>query len=291
MAKQTPTRASKQRAAETAERLIPIDWATIDELFAKAGLEWLPEPTVDGKHAYLTAQLDRRPLGKVLAVDAFAENVPSQPQDDLSWAPNTVRLFISHSAAEREAAGDLKRILAPLRVDGFVAHDSIEFDREWRDVIVGHLGSCHALLALVSDHFSSSEWCDQEVGWALGRGVPVMSINAGSPPYGFIGPRQALPFKGDYADVARKVLARLLELPSTARLATEALVSALELASGYDAASGIIALLDSATGWDSRLIGRMERAPKHNDQVRNADWGRAVPRIQAIAKRAAAASG
>lgn len=151
---------------------------------------------------------------------------------------------------QRDLAGRLKKELERYFIDGFVAHDSIEFGLNWPDVIKEHLRSCHALLAVVSPEFSASHWCDQEVGWVLGRGVPVMSISAGCPPYGFFGLWQALPFRGDHDDVSRRIFERASERPETGRLVTSALVTALEKVRNYDEAKRIVNLLVSASLWD-----------------------------------------
>ena len=44
----------------------------------------------------------------------------------------------------------------------------------------------------MTDGFHNSQWTDQEVGVAFGRGVPIISVNLGCTPYGFIGKFQAL---------------------------------------------------------------------------------------------------
>ncbi|MGY2982675.1 hypothetical protein ACVI1K_000022 [Bradyrhizobium sp. USDA 4508] len=40
--------------------------------------------------------------------------------------------------------------------------------------------------------FHESNWTDQEIGFALGRGVMVVAVNLGRNPYGFIGDMHAL---------------------------------------------------------------------------------------------------
>jgi TIR domain len=71
-------------------------------------------------------------------------------------------------------------------VDAFVAHDTIEPTRPWQDVIESALATCHALAALVTTDFKESNWCDQEVGFAVGRGILIISVRIGHDPYGFI---------------------------------------------------------------------------------------------------------
>ena len=54
-------------------------------------------------------------------------------------------------------------------------------------------------MALLTKEFHESDWTDQEVGYALGRGVPVVPVKRGRDPYGFIGKFQALSCRWDDA--------------------------------------------------------------------------------------------
>jgi hypothetical protein len=90
--------------------------------------------------------------------------------------------------------------LLSLGFDAFVAHEDIEPSRQWREAIEEALATCHALVAYVTPDFRESNWCSQEVGWALGRGVAVLPVRAGADPYGFFGAIQAVN-EGGRADV------------------------------------------------------------------------------------------
>ena len=81
--------------------------------------------------------------------------------------------------------------LRQIGIDGFVAHVSIEPDAEWQEEIEHALLSCDVLVGLLHPGFSASYWTQQEVGWALGRGIPVQMIRLGEDPVGFRAKRQA----------------------------------------------------------------------------------------------------
>jgi hypothetical protein len=49
-----------------------------------------------------------------------------------------------------------------------------------------------AFVAVMTERFHVSDWTDQEVGFALARGVPVIALRLGRDPYGFLGKFQAL---------------------------------------------------------------------------------------------------
>lgn len=45
----------------------------------------------------------------------------------------------------------------------------------------------------MTNDFVTSRWCDQEVGWALGRGLIVIPVRLTRDPHGFMGGIQAVP--------------------------------------------------------------------------------------------------
>lgn len=117
------------------------------------------------------------------------------------WKPSTIRLFISHRDADKKVAHDLASALEKFAVSSFVAHDAIEPDEDWQREIERGLQSMDAMLALITDTFFSSPWTNQEIGFALGRNVPVISLKVGTvDPAGFIRNRQAI--KGTGLSVA-----------------------------------------------------------------------------------------
>lgn len=122
-------------------------------------------------------------------------NIPIA-DDESMWKYNYYRLFISHLAKDKIRASYIKKILSPYGIDCFVAHEDISPSREWQTVIENALSSTDALCAILSPNFSKSPWCDQEVGFALGRRKLVIPISCGAIPYGFIGKWQAIKTDG-----------------------------------------------------------------------------------------------
>ena len=78
-------------------------------------------------------------------------------------------------------------------MDGFVAHEDIEPTQQWHQEIENALRSMHVLVAVITEGFVSSKWTDQEVGFALGRGVLVIPVRYGADPYGLVGKYQGVP--------------------------------------------------------------------------------------------------
>lgn len=73
-----------------------------------------------------------------------------------------------------------------------------------------------ALAAILMPGFKESSWTDQEVGFAVGRGVLIIPIIRGLDPYGFISKYQGLHAEGKLvADVADNIFKILTASPKT----------------------------------------------------------------------------
>ena len=128
-----------------------------------------------------------------------------------NWqATNKFRLFISHIAKHKDRATRLRQCLVPYAISGFVAHEDIHPTLEWQKEIERALYTMDAFLAIHTPGFKDSFWTQQEIGFAVGRGVKIISLKMGEDPTGFISKHQALPRKGRTAEeIAREVDALL----------------------------------------------------------------------------------
>lgn len=108
------------------------------------------------------------------------------------WDTGSVRVFLSHKSLVKVETKQLKDALALYGIAAFVAHEDIEPTEEWHQEIERALFSMDALVALLTPDFHDSNWTDQEVGIAMGRGVPTILIRLGKDPYGLMGKWQGL---------------------------------------------------------------------------------------------------
>jgi hypothetical protein len=108
------------------------------------------------------------------------------------WGTQGFRLFLSHKAESKKEVAILKARLRQFGIAGFVAHEDIQPTKAWQDEIESALASMDGFVALMTENFHDSDWTDQEVGYALARGVPIIAVRLGRDPYGFIGKFQAL---------------------------------------------------------------------------------------------------
>lgn len=121
------------------------------------------------------------------------------------WGAERFRLFLSHKSEIKKDAATLKDRLGQYGVSAFVAHEDIHPTKAWQEEIENALASMDGFVALMTEEFHDSDWTDQEVGFALARGVPIVAVNLGTNPYGFIGKFQALSRKWPTAaeDIAK----------------------------------------------------------------------------------------
>lgn len=122
-----------------------------------------------------------------------------------SWTPRFFRMFISHVSSHKQSATNLKLALADYGISGFVAHEDIEPTTEWQEEIIAALRTMDALCAILTDDFNKSKWCDQEVGFGLGRNVLCIPIKHGIDPYGILGKYQGAKATSDARDMARQI--------------------------------------------------------------------------------------
>ena len=130
------------------------------------------------------------------------------------WRDGYLKVFISHLSSNRERMSALKQNLANWGISAFIAHEDIAASREWRDEVEAGLDSMELLIAVVEPGFKESDWCSQEVGYALGRKIDVIPLCSGLDPFGFFGKIQGIKVKGKLPNVvANEIVSTILKKP------------------------------------------------------------------------------
>lgn len=141
---------------------------------------------------------------------------PARTLEATFWEPFHFKLFLSHLSSFKKTTGQLQAALRRFGISAFVAHVDIEPTKEWLEEIEAGLYSMDALAAILMPGFKESNWTDQEVGVAVGRGVLVIPIMRGLNPYGFISKYQGLTAQGkSVSAVADDVFRILVNSPKT----------------------------------------------------------------------------
>lgn len=184
------------------------------------------------------------------------------------------------------ATTELREELSKFGITAFVAHVDIEPTKEWQVEIESALATMDGLIALLALGFKESNWCDQEVGVAIGRRLPIVSVRLGLDPYGFIGKYQAVQGIGkDHKVLARELYEIFMLNPSIGPKITSALVKMLSESFSFDESKRLITLIEKSTYLTTKHVASMQESVEKNGQV-SSSWG--VPeKIQAIAEKVA----
>lgn len=169
---------------------------------------------------------------------SFAQQAQTNPLSVSFWTPGHLRLFVSHRDTHKAMARALADSLLKYGVSAFVAHDTIEPMTTWQREIEKGLETMEVMLILVTEDFHSSFWTNQEVGYALGKGVPIIPVKFDlKDPAGFIGATQALKGNPDRIEDSAKDIYQVLaeKLGQKTRL-QGALVSAFIASPDFDTA-------------------------------------------------------
>lgn len=130
--------------------------------------------------------------------------------DYQGWRNGYFRMFISHITSKKKQASRLKAVLEDYGITSFVAHEDINPTKEWQKEIQRALNSMDCMSAMLYEGFHQSNWCDQEVGIALGRNITILPLLPDNDPYGFLGEYQGIKIKGMYPDALAKKIFNIL---------------------------------------------------------------------------------
>lgn len=214
--------------------------------------------------------LNRVVIAPILANPGTNKIVLKAAENDVGriWKQDFFRLFLSHDSSYKVAISNLKDELELYRISGFVAHEDIEPTKEWENEILLALNSAHALAAFFTPDFHKSDWTDQEVGVALGRGLFVIPIGLGVDPYGFMARKQAMRGSLDKVEqLATDIIDTLLKHGPTSKSISEALVSSFENAGLFITAKKISQVIIKGTNFTQKQLSRIQQACKNNYQV------------------------
>jgi hypothetical protein len=265
------------------------DWADIELVLAEFKVP-PPKNFEGGKRDYLIGALRQASDEQLDAVRDYIRSASASPEPavgadnrKLPWDEGQFRLFASHRADDKYLVTEVKKRLAAMAVNLFIAHADIDPTAEWLEQIDLALDSCDALAAFLTPNFHMSNWCDQEVGFAMRRRVHIIPVDLGVTPYGFMGKYQAL--KADASkpqELADAIYDILVTHELTRTRMSEALVAYVAEAQSFDQANSGAKRLNRVSHWTPELLRRLEESLEGNRQVSGSF---AVPGIKSIIAR------
>jgi hypothetical protein len=192
--------------------------------------------------------------------------VPARTKAARIWGEEGYRVFLSHKAEVKEETAALKEGLRIFGASCFVAHQDIAPTKAWQDEIENALLTMDAFVALLTEDFHESDWTDQEVGFALARGVPIIGVNLGKDPYGFIGKFQAL--SCEWTDAPTEIAKLLIK---ESRM-LEAYIAGLSGCMGFDDGNKLAQILPEIDSLTAKQVEALVSTYTSDPQLRGS-WG------------------
>lgn len=226
-------------------RLADLDIDDVNLLLYEAGLREISSEAWmgDGREWEPTESDRRRQAGVALrdlatsdligfdtAISQIFDSTGSMPGASIYEEPKPLRLFASHLTTQKIFLHQVAEALRRWKISLFVAHDDIEPDAHWHASIEANLQAVDGGVVFLYPGIDGSKWCDQEIGWLLGRGVPVRALKfAGQDPYGPLGKQQALTVHDNATgwDVAALIVDWAAKRPGLAPQLNASLVTSL----------------------------------------------------------------
>jgi hypothetical protein len=180
------------------------------------------------------------------------------------WNVGGIRVFISHKVEYKKEASLLKESLSTFGISCFVAHEDIEPTRQWQDEIEKALFSMDSLVALLTKDFHDSRWTDQEVGFALGRQVPIIPIRLGLDPYGFIGKIQGI---NGNQNVKFEIVSSIIKNKYTKDKMIESYIVAMSRSNAFSKSEELAEIMQILPELDIEQESRLISAYNGNSQI------------------------
>jgi len=251
------------------DKMDKIDLPMVDLILKQFNLETWSQ-WQGGKDAYIIESIQKAGNNELLELaEHFAVEYNGSKNVDTSyWLLTDYKIFISHVSNIKTKAMALKTELNKYNIKSFVAHEDIEPTKEWKKEIENALHTMDALVALITEDFSDSDWTEQEVGFALGAGKLVIPIRAGRDPYGLFGHLQGLQGKGKYPKpLAGEIVDILISNPISSQKYLTHLVDKFKMSDSYNETRETVKLLEKYNHIPEQLMLDILESCDKNRQI------------------------
>ena len=137
---------------------------------------------------------------------------PTKPENDSSPA----KAFISYETTDVNYANTISAFLKEYNIEAFVAYKDAREAEEFQEEILTALNKMDFFISIHTEQFSKSVWCQQEIGFAVAKGVKIIPVKLRTPPDGFIGKIHAIARDVDKTEaVVERILNILKNDPET----------------------------------------------------------------------------
>jgi hypothetical protein len=145
--------------------------------------------------------------------------------------------FVSHSTDDVcSDVGVICEILEKCKIPSFVADRDAPLGQALPAIIMRAIEESDLFLVFLTKNSRKSPWVNQEIGYALGRDIPVIPLKKGRIEFkGLVESAKYVKMQDNPLDTTREVFARLKGIPlsPTAESAILAFIGALDLKDKY----------------------------------------------------------
>lgn len=208
-----------------------------------------------------------------LEIDHNFKSISTNPQIECKfWTEGYFRLFLCHISEFKSTTSVLQKALLPYGISAFVAHKDIEPTNEWQNEIEKALFTMDALAAILMKGFKESNWCDQEVGAAIGRSLLIIALQKGIDPYGFLGKYQGLQTKGkNRLEVAESIFNILVSHDKTTDKMLSSLIGLFLRTNNLSDAEAKLKIISSVQNIPIKHVERLKEKSLENDLINNTE--------------------
>ena len=181
------------------------------------------------------------------------------------WDKNCFNVFLSYNSEEaKDHAINLRNRLRLFGISCFVANRDIYPTHNWQEVIKKTLYQMDGFIALLTDNYHRSVWTNQEVGFAICRNVPIITVTKNTVPEGFL-----YNFQSVIKDSVKEESKQIAQCFIKNNKMIDQYVTSVENCSGYDDGNDLSSLLSSIEKLSEVQKDRLMFAFNNNNQVSN----------------------
>lgn len=233
------------------------------------------QPSSNSKWVYvkeLLANVDENTILTIAEELELNHNYSSAiPKESTVWKAGHFKLFLSHLASFKSNTAKLQQTLKKYAISSFVAHEDIEPSKEWLIEIESALHTMDAMATILMPGFKESNWCDQEVGFAVGKNVLIIPIRRGLDPYGFIGKYQGIQaMNKSIGEVAKEIFQTIVNSPKTREKMLSSLSNAISQSTDIQDATEKVELLKTVNNIPLDIIEKIKESVTENNLLINA---------------------
>ena len=266
---------------KVAAHLAEVGWSEGDLILRQFQLPWTD--TWDGPgnpYDYFLRMIENATVEQLTELHEYLFPKEALPRSNAMpasnpWTEGMFHLFLSHSSKKKALATEIKQELSGYGIESFVAHADIEPTREWLDEIRVALNTCHAFAAILCEDFKTSNYCDQEVGHALQKGLLVIPLRLEIDPYGFMAPLQGVSaFDKQPNEIAADIRNLLLSHPTTKPImvpieekSLERLVNDFLTSDNFGTSTKLLRKLEGIDTLPKLLVEKIAKNWEKNNQI------------------------